>query len=120
MGLVPYLFYAIPTAGVGALTWWGQRKAKAHRKNDRPMLTEIREETREIHEQAVNSHKDKDNLRDQVDRLESTVNRLEGAIEGLAGVVSDGFQGVNRELGALQKAQELERLERIAGDARGH
>ncbi|WP_066904518.1 DUF2746 domain-containing protein [Mycolicibacterium houstonense] len=102
LDIVAYLIIIAGMIGVAVLPVWLQRR-----------------KVNDIHDQTVNSHKDKDNLRDQVDRLESTVDRLEGAIEGLTGVVSDGFRCVNRELGALQKGQELERLERIAGDQRG-
>lgn len=99
MGLVPYLFYAAPAAIPTALLWWGQRKAKAHRKTDKPLLTEI-------HEQTVNDHKEKSNLREDIDEIRE--------------IVRDGFRSVSRDIGGLREELRTERLERIAGDARGH
>lgn len=91
MGLIPYVFSAaIPTA----LVWWGQWKAKRVTK---PMI-------KEIHHQVKNSHKT--NLREDMDRIE--------------GLLADGFSRVDRQLEGLRDDLRTERLERIAGDARGH
>ncbi|OMC44725.1 hypothetical protein A5742_27525 [Mycolicibacterium fortuitum] len=105
MGLVPYLFYAAPAAVPTAFLWWGQRKAKAHRKTDKPLLTEI-------HEQTVNDHKEKSNLREDVDELKAGSLKLDEKIDHVLKVVTDGFSGIHQEI-------RTERLERIAGDERG-
>lgn len=96
--MVPYLFSTATTLGTGALVWWGQRKAKRHRKDDKPMLAEI-------HEQTVNDHKEKSNLREDIDEIRE--------------IVRDGFRNVHKDIGGLREELRTERLERIAGDQRG-
>lgn len=93
IGLAPWILYFAPFAVPTALIAWGQWKAK----KNKPILTEI-------HEQTVNSHKGKDNLRDQIDRLEN--------------VVTDGFAQVQRQLSGVHEQIQTERLERIAADNR--
>lgn len=97
MGLVPYLFYAIPTAAVGALTWWGQRRAKKIRENDdtKPLV-------KEIHEQVRNSHTS--NMREDMDEIRD--------------LLKSGFARVEHRIDGLQDDLRTERLERIAGDAK--
>lgn len=103
-GLVPWLLYFAPFAVPTALVWWGQRKAKAHRKADKPML-------KDIHEQTVNDHKEKSNLREDVDELKTRSERLDEKIDHVLKVVTDGFSGLHEEM-------RQERKERIAGDER--
>lgn len=83
--------FAVPTA----LVWWGQRKAKAHRKADKPIL-------KAVHEQVQNSHST--NLREDIDEIRD--------------LVKGGFSKVDRRLDGLQEELRTERLERIAGDNR--
>jgi hypothetical protein len=111
-GLLPYLFFAAPGAATAVLVWWGQRKAKGHRKKQAEATDELKATTSAIRNNVQNGHKTL--MRDDLDGLVEGIKAIRDAQEQQGVAIHRIDVRVQRIEGDLS----TEREERIAADKR--